>query len=236
MAVESPLCTNIEVNFESDNDDNDELYMVLKCTRIMHISNRLNIKGRLLFESWWHDKKSLLLSTSHHINPCPLYFCIYLFNLYLTRQVSLGQIIIYNDGLPKGKRPPEETWAAKQPRSVKSCLESMRQTRLGKFAIYGNSSCKNKKKHWYCRVENTLETNLTYVFYSVHGNLTTKVLFVPYVITHSLLAATSQFDGNTRLVGKCANCFYADLRIFTWKICGQLDGNLAACCKRLGGE
>ena len=35
---------------------------------------------------------------------------VYIF-IYLTRQVSKEQILIYNDGLPKGKRPPAGTGA-----------------------------------------------------------------------------------------------------------------------------
>jgi hypothetical protein len=87
---------------------------------------------------------------------------------------NMVQTLLDTGNSTKGKKVETTIHHAKQPQSVKSCLESMRQTGLGKFAIYGNSSCKNTNKHWYYRVENTLETNLTYVFYSVYGNLTTK--------------------------------------------------------------
>ena len=41
-----------------------------------------------------------------------LFFVLFfILNLYLTRQVSWEQIFIYNDGLPKGKRPPVGTGA-----------------------------------------------------------------------------------------------------------------------------
>jgi hypothetical protein len=34
-----------------------------------------------------------------------MFIYLFLFNFYLTRQVRYEQILIYNDGLPKGKRP-----------------------------------------------------------------------------------------------------------------------------------
>jgi hypothetical protein len=47
-----------------------------------------------------------------------------------------------------------------------------------------------------------------------------------YVITHSLLYATSQFDENTSLVGDCAYLNYVDFLNICLKICRQLVGNL----------
>jgi hypothetical protein len=44
------------------------------------------------------------------------------------------------------------------------------------------------------RVRNVMEIHFT--FYSAHGNLTAKVIYVHHVIMHGLSSTTSQFDGN----------------------------------------
>jgi hypothetical protein len=71
---------------------------------------------------------------------------------------------------------------------------------MGTLAILHNSCEKTIS-----RVENAMETHfsLKNKMYLVHGNITAKgILKVHYVITHSLLSANMEFDGNTSLVGK----------------------------------
>jgi hypothetical protein len=59
-----------------------------------------------LYRAIW--KCTFKMQNGYKALPCPpVGRClIFLFNLYLTRQVSEEQILIYNDVLPKGKRPP----------------------------------------------------------------------------------------------------------------------------------
>ena len=54
-----------------------------------------------------------------------------------------------------------------------------------------------------------------------------------YVFSHSLLSATSPFEGNTSLVGKCAYCSSAYFFYIRMKICCQLNGERK---RRVGGE
>jgi hypothetical protein len=66
----------------------------------------------------------------------------------------------------------------------------------------------------------------TSIYYMVHSNLIEKVIFMCTTSSRTALSATSQFDGNTYLVGKCTYSFMQIYKTIRMKICHQLDENL----------